>query len=123
AQPPPPQGSIADLHDFPGLVAARGRDDRLVALVAPDQRAAERGLVADAPLLDVGLALADDPPGARLACRALDLHRRAEDDPIARRQLLHVDHLGGRDAPLELGDPTLAVGLSLLRVLVLGVLG
>src|SRR4029078_9685807 len=72
-----------DLLDLVVTVAGGRRDLDLVALLAPDQRPAERRIVADPPILGVGLGLADQLVPDLLAVLVGQGDGRAKHDLVA----------------------------------------
>src|SRR5436190_22261530 len=110
-----------DLLDLVIAVAGRRRDFDLVALLAPDQRSAERRIVADPPVLGVGFGLADELVFHRLAVLVGQSDRRAEADLVPGRGR-RIDYHRAAQAVLEIGDRRLDVALPLFRRVIFGIL-
>jgi len=99
-----PELFVAHVDDLVALHAAGGLDvDDLAGLFA-DERLADRRGVGDAVRLDVGLVLADDLPGGRLAV-GLDVDGGAEDAAALGIDQLRVDDLRVAELGFDLGDP------------------
>src|SRR5215813_5911951 len=105
--------------DVEGLLAVRQLRGDAVADVLADERAGQRRQDRDAPLRWIRLVGADDPVPILLAGLVLELHGRGERDPAARSG--RVDHLGGADLGLELGNAPFDEALLLAGRVVLGV--
>ena len=109
------------LADLVIAVARRGRDLDLLALLAADERAAERRIVADPPHLRVRFGLADELVLHLLLVLVDQRDGRAEHDLVA-RQRGRIDHHRSAEAVLEVGDHRLDLALALLRRMIFGVL-
>src|SRR5438445_721752 len=110
------------LEDLVLALAAGGADLHGVAHLAADQATRDRAGDADAALLQIAFRLAHDGvlhllPGIHV----LELHRRAEHDPLA-GEARDVDDLRPGEAVLQHLDPPFDVRLPFLRGVVLGVL-
>src|SRR6185503_17654480 len=110
---------LRDGDDLVGDVAGRNLDGDVLTLLATEQRAPDRALVADLALGRLGLGRADDHERLR-AVRAAELDGRADLDVVVRGVL--VDEGRILDQRLERLDPPLDERLLVLGVLVLGVL-
>src|SRR2546428_4135607 len=110
------------LEDLVLALAAGGADLHGVAHLAADQATRDRAGDADAAFLQISFCLARDGvldllPGIHV----LELHRRAEHDPLA-GEARDVDDLRPGEAVLQHLDPPFDVRLPFLRGVVLGVL-
>src|SRR4029079_792635 len=110
-----------DLLDFVIAVARPGRDFTLLALLAADQRAPERRIVADPSLVGVGFGLPDELVAHLLLVFVEQRHRRPENDLVA-RQGRRVDDHRPPELVLEVGDGRLDLALPLLGGVVFGIL-
>src|SRR5262245_63998023 len=91
--------------DVEGLLAAGQLRGHAVADILADERAGQRRHDRNAPLGRLGLVRAHDLVADLLAVLVLEQDRRGEGDAVARGGW--IDHLGGADLALELGNAPL----------------
>jgi tRNA-dihydrouridine synthase B len=112
-----------DVEDLELERAAGGDDLDDLALLAADDRLADRRLVRELLLGRIRLRGADDPVLERLVRGQVpQLYLRADGDDVLGDVLL-LDHARGQQPLLEQRDPVLNQRLFVLRVVVLRVLG
>src|SRR6185369_8283540 len=109
------------LDDVEGLLAGRKLRGHPVADVLADERPRQRRHDRDTAFRGLGLVGTDDLVADLLAALVLEQDRRGEGDAVTRGGW--IDHLGGADLALELGDAALDERLLLARRVVFRVLG
>ena len=102
-----------DLLDKVELVSRRHGHFDLVIGLAPNERAAQRGIVADAPALGICLCLADDLIAHRLLFIVEQRDGCTEHNAIA-RQGRRVDDVRAADLVFQIGDRCLNLPLAFL---------